>query len=159
MGLKLSSLIHSPGIINNLSINKFASDMNKRGYEVKQLVINEKKLDIIQISSNLNFGVNEANLINRFESGVQSVFDIENRELFKYYNKNKENIDDIILRSFGILKFCKKISFEEALLLISDVITGVKLCILKTKTRKSMNFTNMIFDIFENNIIENISDN
>ncbi|OHD11327.1 MAG: hypothetical protein A2086_05755 [Spirochaetes bacterium GWD1_27_9] len=126
LGLKFSFLVHTPGLIFQKKTKETFEDLATKGYYIEKYLSSEESYYYI-ISSNLNFGVSEENLIDRFIEGVNYILDVENKNLFNYYNNYKDFIDDIIFRSYGILKYSKKITENEALIHISNLLIGFQL--------------------------------
>lgn len=153
LGLKLSSLILLPGISLNENKESIFSDLEYRGYFIVPLY--ENSFYYI-VSSNINFGVSEEKLVERFEQGINSLLEIDKKELMQFYNKNKENIVDIVFRSYGLLKYAQRLSYEEALENLSNVLIGVMVNILYFK--KKINIARFFDNIKESNIIRSNED-
>jgi len=127
LGMKLSVLVHLPGLILQNKFKDIFEDLVKKGYSIEKWFSEKDPTFYYIISSKLNFGVNETNLIERFVSGIESLLNMEKETLIDYYNNNKDELDDIIFRSFGILKYAKKIDLNEALSNISNLLIGIDL--------------------------------
>ncbi len=102
-----------------------------RGYHIEpyNLIEGEEQKfensDYYIISSRLNFGVSEKNLISRFTQGISRLLNLNKEFLKEYYNKNKDKLVDIIFRSYGILKYATRIEYKEALEHISNIRIGL----------------------------------
>ncbi len=154
LGLKFSLLLHLPGIVLNKKRDLIFSDLLYRGYKVTPFIDNSF---YFVVSSNINLGVSEEKLLERFEEGVKILLDIEKKELMEFYNKYKENSDDIIFRSYGLLKYIKKISYDEALNNISNILIGLSVGNLYFK--KKVNIPNILNNITDYKIGELSSSN
>ncbi|HOV13160.1 MAG TPA: hypothetical protein PK771_02655 [Spirochaetota bacterium] len=122
LGLKLSILVHIPGLIFNNKDNVLFKDLGKKGYYLR-LWKNLKENNFYYIiTSRLNYGLSEEKLIERFNTGIEKLIEMDKRYFNDYYLNHKENIDDIIHKSFGILKYSKKIGYEDSLYLISNLL-------------------------------------
>ena len=105
----------------------------ERGYLIEPYYLIEdidqeseiKNTDYYIISSRLNFGVSEKNLISRFTQGIENLLNLNKKYLLEYYQKNKKELVDTIFRSYGILKYATKISYREALEHISNIRVGL----------------------------------
>lgn len=146
LGLTLSTLLHLPGIILNQKKDAIFSDLIYRGYKIEPFYLN-----YFVLSSNINLGVTEEKLLERFEEGIKILLDIEKKELLDFYNKYKENSDDIIFRSYGLLKYIKKISYEESLKNISNILIG--LSVNKLYFKKVVDIPSILNNIKDSNII------
>ncbi len=134
LGLKISTVLHLPGFSEIKNQSLLFEDFNKRGYEIKEWKFEgEHYKNFYVASSNLNFGISEDKLLERFQLGINSILDMENSELLKFYNKNKDEFVDTILRSYGILSYATKLKFEETIEYLSNILIGLKLGALKVK--------------------------
>lgn len=137
LGLQLSYVIHGIGIANHED-EDFFNKMLERGYFISRICYGEqRKSDLVKIASNRQFGLSEKELISQFSAGLDKFLDIESRQMLKYYNNNKNKIDDTILRSFGILKFCKNLEIIDGIFLLCDILTGLRVMTLKYSGQKS----------------------
>jgi len=129
LALRTSVLLHLKGLLLNKKTEEITNLYFQRGYIIKPWpylsdnAINEYYI----VSSKLNFGVTEHQLIERFISGIDKLIDINQKELFSYYISNKEEINDNIYRSYGILKYASQIDYLEAIKHMSNLRTGLEL--------------------------------
>ncbi len=121
LGLKLSILLHIPGIIFNNKDNAIFKDLGKKGYYLRLWKTLKENNFYYLISSKLNYGLSEEKLIERFNVGIRKIAETDKKYFNDYYENRKENIDDIIHKTFGILKYSKKIGYEDSLYLISNL--------------------------------------
>ncbi len=155
LGLSLSSTIHAAGILQTED-KSFFSKMNERGYEITNMCSTaEGESSFIKITSNRQYGISEEDLIRQFSEGIEQFIEIDNRQLLKYYNKNKQHFDDTILKSFGILKFNKSIMMDEALIKLGDVITGLRVNLLSYVSQEASAETvgDLLLRIFDQDVI------
>jgi protein arginine kinase len=150
LGLKISVLVHLPGIfLQNVHKETF-EDLLKKGYLVDKWLNEKEGIYFYVISSKLNFGVNEENLIDRFSTGLKSLMTMEKEILMNYYNNNKVELDDIIFRSCGLLKYAVKMDQGEALANISNILTGLELG--KKLDIDTRNINTLVKDVLDGNI-------
>ncbi|HOF00162.1 MAG TPA: hypothetical protein PK385_00925 [Spirochaetota bacterium] len=154
LGLKVSTVLHLPGFTALANRNALFEDFNKRGYEIKEWKFEGKCYKNFYVaSSNLNFGVSEDKLLERFQLGINSILDMENVELLKFYDKNKEGFVDIILRSYGILSYATKLKFEETIEYLSNILIGLKLGTLKVKNWSLFDLGELFSAILSNKLL------
>ena len=135
LGITLSYMMHGLGL-KIIADEQFVTQMRDRGYRMDKLMMNDKEISFIRIVSERQYGLSENELISEFSAGINTFIEMENRELIKFYNKNKQRFDDKILRSFGILKFSKSLAFNEAFNMLDDILTGLRLHILEYSSAK-----------------------
>ena len=68
---------------------------------------------LYQISNETTLGKSEKQIIQEVESSVLRLFDMENNIVEKIKESNDINLFDIILRAFGTLKYCYRLSSKE----------------------------------------------
>ena len=150
LGLKISVLVHLPGIFLQDSYKDTFEDLLKKGYLVEKWLNDKEDGFYYVISSKLNFGVNEGNLIERFSSGLKSLLTMEKEILMNYYNNNKIELDDIIFRSYGLMKYAVKMDQNEALSNISNILTGLELGLKLDIDMKNIN--SLVKNVLNGNI-------
>lgn len=131
LAMKVYVLAHLLGVKLLKKEKEVFKKYSDRGYHIEPYNLLEgedqksNNFDYYIISSRLNFGVSEKNLISRFTQGIASLLDLNKEYLNEYYNKNKDELVDIIFRSYGILKHATRIGYKEALEHISNIRIGL----------------------------------
>jgi len=151
LAMKISVLIHLPGLFLQGEENETFKDLEKKGYTVSKWITASNSGYFYVISSRLNFGVSEDKLIERFILGIKSLQDIDKNILIDYYNNNKANLDDIIFRSFGLLKFAQKMDQNEALTHISNLMIGIEMGLDLAISKDTLN--NLVKEVLDGNIM------
>jgi protein arginine kinase len=150
LGMKISVLVHLPGIFLQNRYKETFEDLLKKGYLVEKWLNEKEGIFFYIISTKMNFGVTEENLIDRFSSGLKSLLSMEKEILMNYYNNNKIELDDIIFRSYGLLKYAIKMDQNEALTNISNILTGLELGMDLKIEPKNINM--LVKDVLDGNI-------
>ena len=127
-GLRVSAILHLPGLTKTGNINKIMSTVNSLGISLKS-----KSMDMYEISNKQTLGITENSIVRNLNVVIQKLVEQE-REARKFLTKDKIEIEDVIYRSLGILENCRKINLEEANSLISNIKLGTDLGILKEIT-------------------------
>jgi len=94
---------------------------------------NQVQGDIYQISNKQTLGITEQEIVQNVKVIVQKIIEQE-RQARKLLAKDELDLEDIIYRSYGILTNCRKISYEEARNLLSNIKLGTDLGILRELT-------------------------
>ncbi len=134
-GLKASVMLHLPALAITKNINQVFYTINNFGVNIVGAYgENSKELgDVYQISNKRTLGVTEKEIIENLKIVTEKIIEQE-RKARKFLAKDTIDLEDTIYRSYGLLKYCKKISLEEAQKLISNVKMGTDLGILKELT-------------------------
>ncbi len=130
LGIKLSVLVHIPGIVLLKKQNETFSALLDKGINVKplqQYKVDENETNYYILSSSLNFGLTESDLISRFVSDVEDLLSLNHSYLVEFSLKNKAEFVDNIYRSYGTLKYAKLMDIQEAVYHLSNLRMGINL--------------------------------
>ena len=128
-GMKISVLLHLPGLSRTNNLLKVIRFVSQFGIEISK----ENVQDIYKISNERTIGITEEDLVKNVQSIAEKIIEQE-REARKILLKSGVELEDTIFRSYGILSNCKKISQNEAEELLSNVKLGTDLGILTNLT-------------------------
>ena len=144
LAIKMSVLVHLPGISFLGKKEGLFKTLLERGYSITQWSYNKNNDNSTYfiVSSKLNFGVTEKQLIQRFTKGIENLIEMDQKALFEYYYKNKDYLVDTIFRSYGILKYAIQMEYSEALNHISNLRIGFK---IGAKLPLTMDILNELF--------------
>ncbi len=137
-GMRASCQMHLPGLGMINGLKNTMENINKMGMVVRGLYGEGTRImgNMLQVSNQVTLGKSEQLIIDSLRRLVIQVAERENKIRAKIIEKNKEVLMNNIYRSHGILLNSYKISFEEALDLISNVKLGIYLKILSISTNK-----------------------
>ena len=94
-------------------------------------VINSSNIgDIYQISNKQTLGISEEDIINNLKIITDKIIEQE-REARKILGKNHIELEDMVYRRYGILTNARKLKWQEAIELMSDVKLGVDMGLIK----------------------------
>lgn len=140
-GMKLSVILHLPGLTKTKNIHKVIKFVRQFGIEITKY----EEPDIYKISNERTLGVTEEDIINSLKAIAEKIIEQE-KTARKVLVENPIELEDHIFRSYGVLSNCRKISQDEAKELLSDVKLGVDLGIIKeltdSKIKKLYLYTN-----------------
>ncbi len=134
-GLKASVMVHLPGLSRTKNTKKILEAINSFGINIRGVYgeNTESTSDMYQISNKQTLGITEKEIIQNLNVIVDKIIKQE-REARKILAKDDISLEDLIDRSYGILKYCKKISSEETRTLLSNIKLGTDLGILNEMT-------------------------
>lgn len=138
-GLKISALVHIPGLEMTGNLNKMLNIVNNLGMNVRGVYGEGSKAegDIYQIANNQTLGITEKEIAKNLNLISQKIIEQE-RIARKYLAKNSLKLEDKIYRDYGILVNARRLSEEEAIELLSSVKLGTDLGIIKELTDKKV---------------------
>ena len=131
-GMKATLTLHLPGLTKTGNIRKLSQTINNFGlnFVAKYLKGSTVIGDIYEISNKQTLGVSEENIINNLKGITEKLIDQE-RQARKLLGKNEIEIEDLVYRKYGILINARKLKWDEALELLSNVKMGVDLGLIK----------------------------
>ncbi len=134
-GLKASVMVHLPALSKTKNIRKILEAISDFGMNIRGVYGENNQIqgDIYQISNKQTLGITEKEIIKNLNIIVRQVIEQE-RQARKLLAKDDLELEDIIYRSYGILTNARKISYEEARELLSNIKLGTDLGILKELT-------------------------
>lgn len=130
-GLRISVMVHLPGLAKTGNVGKVLEVINKFGMNIRGVYGEGSKSggDMYQISNKQTLGITEREIVKNIKAIIEKVIEQE-RLARKIMTKEAIELEDQIYRSFGILSNARKISSEEVKELVSLIKLGTDLGIL-----------------------------
>lgn len=131
-GMKAVVTVHLPGLTKTGNIRKISRTVNDFGLNFVGIYSNNSSVigDIYQISNKQTLGITEENIINNLKVITDKIIEQE-RQARKILGKNQIELEDIVYRKYGILTNARKLKWQEALELMSDVKMGTDMGLIK----------------------------
>ncbi|MFH1416259.1 MAG: ATP--guanido phosphotransferase [Elusimicrobiota bacterium] len=126
-GMRASCQMHLAGLGMINGLKRTMENVGRMGMVVRGLYGEGTKImgNMLQVSNQVTLGISEARITDNLNRLVVQVAEREEKTRSDILEKNNDMLRDTVLRSHGILLNAYKISFEEALDLISNVRLGV----------------------------------
>lgn len=130
--MKASVMVHLPALTLTGNINKVLQIVNNFGMNIRGVYGEgtQSQGNVYQISNKQTLGLTEKEIIKNLEIITEKVIEQE-RLARKYLAKDKMELEDRVLRAYGLLKYSAKLTAEECRKLLSDVKLGTDLGIIK----------------------------
>lgn len=125
-GMRASFLVFLPAITMAGKIQKLADEVAKYGVLVRGIPGDGTKTFgyLYRISNRKTLGCTEREILENLRQIMGEVVGQEKKYREYLYNKNMDDIEDKVYRSFGVLRYAKKISTEDGLTLLGQVKLG-----------------------------------
>lgn len=145
-GLRASVMLHIPAL-NYFGIENISRSLVRLGYTLRGINGEGTKAEgaIYQISNEKTIGESELTYISNLEKITVEIATMENSKRKELYLENLNDLDDMVNRSFGLLRYARKLSYEEAVHNLSNIKLGLDLSVIKAK--KPINIFNLIFKV------------
>ncbi|MBU3196881.1 protein arginine kinase [Clostridium algidicarnis] len=140
-GMRVSAMLHLPALTMKDEINDALKALTQLGMTLRGLYGEGSKAEgnIYQVSNQITLGMKEEDILSNLEAVVSQLISQENRAREQFLGRYKNELEDKIYRSLGILKSSRILSSKEALDLLSNVRMGIEMEILKDVDKVKLN--------------------
>lgn len=134
-GLRAAYIMHLPFLEKENLIKPLSDELNRLGYSLRNMYGDAAGAlgSIYQLSNQRTLGMSEEDILNSLKNMMIQVTDHERNSRERLFRKKRPEIEDMIYRSYGILKYGKMFGAGEALNHLSNVRLGFDEDILKPK--------------------------
>jgi protein arginine kinase len=128
-GIRVSAMLHLPGLVLAEQINPVIQSVNKLGLAVRGLYGEgtEALGNVFQVSNQMTLGETEITLVERLDKVVSQIIDHEENARALLMEKRPKVVQNHIGRAFGVLANAHSISSKETMNLLSLMRLGVDL--------------------------------
>jgi len=133
-GLRISVMLHLPGLVVTREIEKVFRSLQKINVTVRGLYGEGSQFmgDFYQVSNQVTLGRSEEELVQTVSEVVPRIIEYERKARQFLLKESEQDLHDDVSRAYGILSTAKKISSEETLHYLSKVRMGVNLGLIRT---------------------------
>lgn len=134
-GLRASYLLHLPAIASTRRLSGIAADIGRFGVTIRGLNAsgNVGIGNLYQIYNQKTLGQSEKDIMTGLDSIVNQIIDQERKLRKRMLDDKTLSIVDRIYRSYGILKYGRKLDITESMNLLSDIQLGISMGILNVE--------------------------
>ncbi|MEK7781992.1 MAG: protein arginine kinase [Verrucomicrobiota bacterium] len=128
-GIRVSAMLHLPGLVLGEQINPIIQSVNKLGLAVRGLYGEgtEALGNVFQVSNQMTLGEAESSIVERLEKVLAQIIEHEENARASLLEKKPKMIYNHIGRAYGILANAHSISSKETMNLLSLLRLGVEL--------------------------------
>ncbi len=126
-GIRVSAMLHLPGLVLGEQINPIIQSVNKLGLAVRGLYGEgtEALGNVFQVSNQMTLGENEPAIVERLEKVLSQIIEHEENARQSLLEKKQKVVFNHIGRAYGILANAHSISSKETMNLLSLMRLGV----------------------------------
>lgn len=127
-GIRVSAMLHLPGLVLAEQINPIIQSVNKLGLAVRGLYGEgtEALGNVFQVSNQMTLGETEASIVERLEKVLAQIIEHEENARASLLEKKPKMVFNHIGRAYGILANAHSISSKETMNLLSLLRLGVE---------------------------------
>jgi len=128
-GLRASVLIHLPGLVLTKEIGKVLQGLTQVGLTFRGLYGEGSEVvgNFFQLSNQTTLGKSEAELLDHLGKIVRQVIEYEVQARDVLLKTAAATVEDKVWRAYGLLRYARSLTFDEAMNLLSGVRLGVGL--------------------------------
>lgn len=131
-GLRASVMMHLPALVLTRQISRIMNAATQLGLAVRGLYGEgtEATGNIFQISNQVTLGHSEGEIINNLQDIARQIVEQERAARQALLAGSELALADRVWRSYGVLRYARTISGQEALTMLSEVRLGIDLKII-----------------------------
>ena len=131
-GMRVSALIHLPGLVHSKEINKLLESLRKLNHSIRGLYGEGSEVmgNFFQLSNSATLGSSEEVILKGLSEMVTKVIGFEEQARAMLFRKARRLLEDKVWRAYGLLRYAHSVSTKEALSLVSAVRLGVGMDII-----------------------------
>ena len=128
-GIRVSAMLHLPGLVLGEQINPIVQSVNKLGLAVRGLYGEgtEALGNVFQVSNQMTLGESEITIVERLDKVLSQIIEHEENARQTLLEKQPKVVYNHIGRAYGILANAHSISSKETMNLLSFMRLGVEL--------------------------------
>lgn len=128
-GIRVSAMLHLPGLVLGEQINQIIQAVNKLGLAVRGLYGEgtEALGNVFQVSNQMTLGESEPDIVERLNKVLSQIIEHEENARGTLLEKKAKTVYNLIGRAYGILANAHSISSKETMNLLSQMRLGVDL--------------------------------
>jgi len=128
-GIRVSAMLHLPGLVLAEQINQIIQAVNKLGLAVRGLYGEgtEALGNVFQVSNQMTLGESESDIVDRLNKVLAQIIEHEENARAMLLEKKPKSVYNHIGRAYGILANAHSISSKETMNLLSLMRLGVDL--------------------------------
>ncbi len=136
-GIRVSAMLHLPGLVLGEQINPIIQSVNKLGLAVRGLYGEgtEALGNVFQVSNQMTLGESEITIVERLEKVLSQIIEHEENARQSLLEKKPKVVFNHIGRAYGILANAHSISSKETMNLLSLLRLGVDLGLFPNTSR------------------------
>ncbi|MBN2401481.1 MAG: hypothetical protein JXN64_03695 [Spirochaetes bacterium] len=140
-GMEISTTLHLPVLLFTKRIIDAQTIVKLSRLNIEGLKQDGLKTfgGMYNLSGGFTRGIPEIELLEEFTGVTRKIIDLETEERENYFSEHSVRLEDRICRSYGILKYARRIGYVESMDLLSDIRLGIILSIIKSIELQKIN--------------------
>ena len=125
-GMRASYMLHLPALTGSGRIAGLAAEVGRFGLVLKSLGIDQNNYgDIYQITNQYTLGKSEKEILDNLTNITEQIVEQERTLRKQYISRKRLSAQDTVYRAYGVLKYARKVSLGDGMLLLSQLRLGL----------------------------------
>ncbi len=148
-GMRAGYTLHLPALTDAKRINQISTELARFGVKFKSLYGDDEGSygAIYQVASQKTLGQEEKEIIKDLDDITAQLITQEREQRKYFYDNATIQIEDEIYKSYGVLRYARKLSLRDAMTLMSEVMLGKALGLFTFDKGERYSFNKLIIDI------------
>jgi protein arginine kinase len=148
-GMRASYMMHLPALAGNGRIAGLATEIGRFGLVLRGIYGEGLRSlgDIYQISNQVTLGLSEKEIMDNLEKIAQQIVGQERTLRNSYVTRKKMTALDGVYRSYGVLKYARKVSLKDGLVLLSELRLGLSDGLIKLASEEDCSIYQLMIGI------------
>ena len=140
-GLRISVMMHLPAAALSKQMDKVLQSLQRLNYAVRGLYGEGTSPlgDFYQVSNQVTLGKSERDIIAEMKKVIPEILEFERKWRKKLLDDEPRKLEDKVWRAYGILKYARRITTDEATEMLSSLRLGINLNIVTGIPLKAVN--------------------
>lgn len=155
-GMRVSYMLHLPALAGNDKIAGIATEIGRFGMVLRGVYSSNDNTaigDIYQISNQVTLGYSESEIIDNLNNITNQIINQERNLRKRLITNKKVTVMDNVFRSYGVLKYSRKLSLRDGLFLLSELRLGLAEGLIKFDTNEDCSIYQLMIGIQPANLI------
>lgn len=125
--MRASYTMHLPGLAQTKKLPGIATELGRFGITLRNVYSDDMggTGNLFQISNQNTLGVSEREIIKNLDNISEQIIEQEREQRQYYLTHNHNGVEDEVYKSYGVLKYGRRLSFNDAMMLLSEVMLGL----------------------------------
>ncbi|MCR5324415.1 MAG: hypothetical protein K6E85_14245 [Lachnospiraceae bacterium] len=135
-GLKTVFILSLPALAMSSKIQSIRDEVGKFGVSIDPIVSDSGKSSSLMfgISNRRTLGLSENDIIENVDQITSQIVELERKRREAMLENERMDLEDKIFRSYGVLRYARKITLDDALMLLAQLKFGSDLGIIELST-------------------------
>lgn len=125
-GMRASYMLHLPALTGSGKIAGLATEVGRFGLVLKSVGIDNGNYgDIYQVTNQYTLGKSEKEILDNLTNITEQIVEQERTLRKQYISRKRLSAQDTVYRAYGVLKYARKVSLKDGMLLLSQLRLGL----------------------------------